>query len=424
VNAGQRIIHVRINDAETGHATPARIQFKGPSAEYLPPLGRLAHFALGVNEDVGGNLLLDGDPYAYVDGSFEIPLPPDPVSVFISKGPEYRSLHTTTQVGPCKMALRFVLERWIDLRHQGWYSGDSRAHFLSPHAALLEAAAEDLAVVNLLALETDEPRPNISNIISFSGQGPALERSGHLVVVNTMNQHATGGRLGLLNCHRIVFPLSAGGRWGSDHWTLADWCNQCHRKGGLVVWCGGGQDDHPTDGPTLADAYEVTALDPESLSDWYTLLGAGQRKPLIGASGKCSNTQVLGNLRTYAQLNPGEEFSYKNWIEAVRAGRTFVTKGPLITFRVNDSGPGRVITPSERSVVHLHAEAQSATQFANLQILANGKVVKQASAGGSPCSAVVDADVDLPGGGWIAASCPGAAHSSPAYVEATSANGE
>ena len=56
-------------------------------------------------------------------------------------------------LGSGKMALRLAIERWIDLRSEGWYSGDTRAHFLSPHAALLEAAAEDVAFVNLLALE-------------------------------------------------------------------------------------------------------------------------------------------------------------------------------------------------------------------------------------------------------------------------------
>src|SRR5207249_1448541 len=104
---------------------------------------------------------------------------------------------------------------------------DARAHFLTPHAALLEAAAEDLAVVNLLAVEckisaAERSYPAIPNILAFSGQRPALEMPGHMVVINTLNTHPVLGSLGLLNCHRVDYPLSFGGPDGREDWTLAD----------------------------------------------------------------------------------------------------------------------------------------------------------------------------------------------------------
>ena len=111
----------------------------------------------------------------------------------------------STQLAAGKLALRLSVERWTNLREQGWYSGDTRAHYLSPHAALLEAAAEDLAVVNVLAFEdrrkdqAGEIVPAIPNILDFSGQKPALELPGHLVAVNTHNTHPVLGSLGLLN---------------------------------------------------------------------------------------------------------------------------------------------------------------------------------------------------------------------------------
>src|SRR5262249_40994757 len=101
------------------------------------------------------------------------------------------------------MSDRLTLERWTDVRAQAWYSGDTRCHVLPPHAALLEGAAEDVAVVNLLAKEvylaslkigaeenTDlEGRAYLAipNLLAFSGQKPALEMPGHLVAVNTYN---------------------------------------------------------------------------------------------------------------------------------------------------------------------------------------------------------------------------------------------
>src|SRR5262249_36007588 len=174
--------------------------------------------------DVGGNILIGSEPHAYIDGTCEINLPSGPISVLISKGPEYRPLQKDLVLSAGKLALRFELERWIDLRAERWYSGDTRSHFLTPHGALLEGAAEDVAVVNLLAWEClifgeGKQHRAIPNILAFRGQRPALEVPGHMVVVNTMNLHGDLGRLLLLNCHRVVYPLTFGGPDGWDNWT-------------------------------------------------------------------------------------------------------------------------------------------------------------------------------------------------------------
>ena len=49
-------------------------------------------------------------------------------------------------LGPGKMALRFAIERRVNLPARGWFAADVRCHELSPHAALLEGAAEGLAL--------------------------------------------------------------------------------------------------------------------------------------------------------------------------------------------------------------------------------------------------------------------------------------
>jgi hypothetical protein len=445
VSASWHTVHVRINDAATGQPTPVRLRLTGPEGEYFPPFGRLAEFATGRNQDVGGNLLLGRKPYAYLDGTCEVRLPAGPVGVEIAKGPEYRPQRLEVALGPGKLALRLSVERWIDLRPLRWYPGDTRAHFLTPHAALLEAAAEDLAVVNLLATTCEAAGshgrrvPAIPNLLAFSGQRPALEAPGHLVVVNTHNTHPVLGSLGLLNCHRIVYPLSFGGPSGRDDWTLAAWCDQCHRKGGLVVWT---RPEHEAAdfryGEPLADlllgkvdAFEIDFFEDspfDVLPDWYALLNCGCRVPLVGASGKDSNGTALGSMRTYARLLPDREFNYTNWIEAVRAGRTFVTNGPLLSFTVAGRDPGASVeVPSAGQTVSVRAEARSILPFDRLEVVANGQVV--ASATGSPASAIVEGEIPVPVSGWLAARCLGNqqifgrpanqhifAHTSPVYV--------
>src|SRR5262249_38259807 len=151
--------------------------------------------------------------------------------------------------------------------------------------------------------------------------------------------------------HRPVYPLRFGGPEGMEDWSLANWCDQCHRKGGLVIgtklWR-----DHTgfTPGEILADLIlgKVDALEIhgthtgilDAFDNWYGLLNCGFHVPLVAGSGKDSNRFVLGGMRTYARLQPLEEFTYKNWIEAIRAGRIFITNGPLLSFTVNGADPG------------------------------------------------------------------------------------
>src|SRR5262245_49014052 len=256
-------VHVRVNDAATGQPTPVRIRFTDRERNYYAPFGRLTHFATGRNQDVGGNVRPGMKAYAYIDGGCEIALPPGPVHVRIDKGPEYRPIEQKIDLTPGKLALRFTIERWINMPESGWYSGDTRVHCLSPHAALLEAAAEDVAVVNLLVqpysaekrvesrLGNQPPELALPNILAFSGQKPVLETAGHVVAVNTHNTHAKLGSLGLLHCHRVIYPLTLA---DGDDWSLADWCDQCHRKQGLVVWTNSGViDPEHTFGEPLAD---------------------------------------------------------------------------------------------------------------------------------------------------------------------------
>jgi hypothetical protein len=425
VTTGYRTVHVRVNDATTGQPTPVCIRLSTPSGEYCPPLGRLAEFATGRNQDLGGNLLWGMKPYAYLDGSCEVRLPPGTILVEVQKGPEYLPLRREVSLGVGQLALRLAVERWTDWRQQGWYSGDTRVHFLPPHAALLEAAAEDVAVVNLLATECRVPGlygkeyPAIPNLLAFSGQRPALESPCHLVAVNTLNIHSVLGCLGLLHCHRVVYPLRFGGPDGWEKWTMADWCDQCHRKRGLVVWPAARRGSAEFDfGEPLADLIlgKVDALEIDSfedspfdvLPDWYKLLNAGFRVPLVGASGKDSNGIRLGAMRTYARLLPEEEFTYTHWIEAVRAGRTFVTNGPLLSLTVNGQDPGSVLdlgTAGES--VGIRAEARSAIPFERLEVIDRGTVVASAAASGSPAAAVVEAELPVAASTWLAARCQG-----------------
>ncbi len=426
-------VHVRINDA-SGKPTPVRLRLLQAGGEYRAPLGRLARFATGDGQDVGGNALLGSEAFAYVEGACEVLLSPGPVLVEAHKGPEFTPLRREVVLAPGKLALRLAIERWIDLRPEGWFAGDVRAHELSPHAALLEGAAEGLAVVNVLARErapgADAPAA-LPDLLAFSGTAPALASPDCLVVVNTLNAHPVLGTFALLNCHRVVHPLRFGAPDHLDHWSVADWCDQCHRKAGLVVW-----PDLPRmkegalQGEALAclllgkvDAYEVSSFaDVEgAFANYYRLLDCGLRVPLAGGSGKSSNRTALGAVRTYARLGAGQSLAYAPWIEAVRAGKTFITSAPLLTLQVEGEGPGAVLARSAGEAVRVRAEARSAVPFERLELLVGGTVVGSTAGSGDGLACALELELTVTGSTWLAARCRSAeggsfAHTSPVYV--------
>jgi hypothetical protein len=423
--SGLHTVHVRVNNSDTGQPTPARIRFTGPDGEYYAPLGRArdlkdALAAPGIHV-YGGNLLIRDQAYAYIDGTCEIRLPAGLINVEISKGPEFQPIVEQVSLAPGKLALRFTIKRWIDLRKDGWYSGDISARWLVPHACLLEGAAEDVAVVNLLAFEDSDPGPAdlYPNLIAFSGQKPSLEMPGHMVVVNTENRHPILGSLILLNCHRIVFPLYFGANF--DDWTLADWCDQCHRKGGLVISTANAL-------PELilgkVDAVQIHPMPREFRPDsYYTLLNSGLCVPLVAGGEKSTVKTQIGSARTYAFVGREKSLDYQLWIEAIRAGRTFVTYGPLLSFLVNDQTPGEVIPlESSEQRLRVRAEARSWSSFGRLQVIANGQVVADVACSGSPAVAVIEGELTMPAGGWLAARCVHDERESPEGLRTVSAS--
>jgi hypothetical protein len=426
-------VHVRVNDAATGRPTPVRLRLLDAAGNYHPPFGRLTDFATGAGEDVGGNVRLGEGAYAYIDGACEVLLPPGKVTVEVHKGFEYTPLRREVTLGPGQISLRLAVERRADLLTEGWYSGDTRAHDLSPHAALLEGAAEDLAFVHLLARErpaaSGQPA-SVSNLLAFSGTRPALEGNGCAVVVNTLNAHPVLGTVSLLNSHRAVFPLRSGDPAGADDWSVADWCDQCHRKKGLVVWADLPRltPEHPQ-GEALAalllgkiDAFEVCSfpeVESPAIADWYRLLNCGCRLPLAGGSGKDGNAVALGAMRTYARLMPGEEPGVAPWVEAVRDGRTFVTNGPLLSLAVDSLVPGSTVLAEAGQMLHVLAEARGTSAVDRVEVIMGGEVVASGTA--------VETELPVTPPTWIAARCRGRerrpdgqrafAHTSAVYID-------
>ncbi len=425
-------VHLRINDTDTRKPTPVRIRVTDAEGTHFAPLGHSVEFPVGRNEAVGAGLNLARELWFTIDGACEIPLPAGvPLRVQATKGPAYHPIDETVTLGAGQITLRFPIQRWAFAADDAWQSVDTRCHFLTPHDALLEAAAEGIDVVNLLATVQRYPALNgtayltVPNLTAFSGQVPALERDGTAVVVNTFNVHPVLGSVGLLNSHRPVFPLTFGGD-EPDDWGICDWCDQCHRKGGLRVWVDAFE---PTGGLVGGEALiaailgKIDAIEVNPgprkvpLLPWvYRLWNAGVLVPLVGGSGKDSNKTPLGAMRTYARARASKQDTgfipggSQSWIAAVRTGDVFASNGSLLDVTVANTS--------------IHANASSLIPFDDLSILANGQVLQSVMAQHNPDtkSYLAELNEPLPSAGWVVVRCHSAmgafAHTSPIAVGA------
>jgi hypothetical protein len=213
-----------------------------------------------------------------------------------------------------------------------------------------------------------------------------------LVRVGTENRQHVLGHMSLLGYRgNVIAPMCTG---GPDEAALGDpielllmeWAEQCRRQGGLVVLphfpnprC-----ENAADLITGAiDAVEMTSwgnlyggIDPYTLADYYRYLNCGHFVTAVGGTDKMSAATAVGTVRTYTRIDDGKEFTYESWLEAVRAGRTFVTYGPLLEFSVDGQPAGsRIEIPSGGGTVDVEWQVASVTvPMSRIELVVNGEV--------------------------------------------------
>ncbi len=431
-------VEVDVVDAETGDPIAARVRFVAADGRYLPPDGHRDEVNPGFFEDTGADLVLGGSSYAYVPGSFSIGLPVGAVDVEVVAGFARRPVLRRFEIDGSTGRLRIPLERSADPRRDGWITADSHVHFLSPSTALLQADAEDLDLVNLLAAQWGDLFTSVSDLPFGSAGSPG---NGRRVVVGTENRQNLLGHLALLGARRPTTPLASGGppegrMAGALSVLLADWADRCRAAGGLVVAA-----HFPLPYAEIAadiiagkiDAVEAQALSPTlddpAIVEWYRFLNLGDRLPIVAGTDKMSAEVPVGAVRTYTRVGEGE-LTFDRWADAVRAGRTFVSSGPFLQLSVEGCEPGDVIRLDGQTRLQAVVRATAAQPvIGDLELVVNGRVVAATSDPRGSTTLVLESPVDVPAGAWIAARSRSraviesafttamAAHTSPIYVE-------
>ena len=124
----------------------------------------------------------------------------------------------------------------------------------------------------------------------------------------------------------------------------------------------------------------------------------GEILSLVGGSGKNSNASPLGVMRTYAHLEPGQEFGYRAWIEAentvtfgyLDAGGGFASNG------VGGDG-GTVTVTAGNGIVPAAAPAAQSVSATIWASGGNGSGGSLGGAGGTVLLTTANGTIDLAG---------------------------
>jgi hypothetical protein len=379
--------------------------------------------------------------WCYVNGSFRLQIPDSGASLEIRRGLETRPESVTISKSETRQPIpkTFRLRRWIDMRRNGYLSGDVHAHAPAPAEAHLQMQAEDLNALNLLQVE--DPGFSVSANGHFTGRLDTNSTRGCELYVGQEIQEWQMGHVNLVGLTRLVggYPNMGGGLeyWKTaPHWDLVRGMQAARAQHATIIWahmCSLPGEQLPVAAALgYLDAIElITWNDPARLPNhwepwensgmtqaefpvlrpvdlYYQFLNAGFRIPVAAGTDKLGEDVPLGSNRTYARVT--ELAGYKSWMEAIKSGRNFVSNGPMLEFDAADHQPGDVVEFHDAKRIKARVTARSLLPFTTLEIVLNGTTIAHRTVPIPPNPPVdgiysmsVEADVELTRSGWLAA---------------------
>ena len=255
--------------------------------------------------------------------------------------------------------LELSLRRWIDMSQKGWYSADDHLHIarpvpeLNPYIARI-MRAEDIRVANLLQFGLAD---RFHNAVQYAHGPEGIYREGGYILA-TGQENPRTHFLG----HSIILGLHTPIHVADQYLIYRLFWERARDQNGLTGHAHlggtfpddiGGQYGLPVVVPHgLLNFMEVLQFNRPFYDTWYDMLNLGFRiTPTGGSDYPCGGANIPGRERFYARVEG--ELTYDNWLDAVRRGKTFVTNGPMLQFRVNDKEMGEELQIQEPGPVVL-----------------------------------------------------------------------
>jgi hypothetical protein len=292
----------------------------------------------------------------------------------VERGPEYRvAAGNFTVKGRGPLKVRVELERLADLAGEGWWSGETHVHRPLADVELL-MRAEDLHVAPVITWWNNQnlwarQRLPVNPLVRFDRDryyhalGGEDEREGGALLFFGLKRplEITGSGREYPSPMKFV----AGARRHKGVWIDVEkpfWWD-------VPVWLASGQVDSigiANNHMCRDRVYENeawgrprdTARLPAPLGNgywsqeiYYHVLNCGLRIPPSAGSASGVLPNPVGYNRAYVYT--GDMLRYEDWWDGLRAGRVFVTNGPLLRVRANGQLPGHVFTSPAGKVIDL-----------------------------------------------------------------------
>lgn len=379
------------------------------------------------------------EPAAYfVSKPFSILLPAGKWRLAVARGIEYRPVFEEFDIAPGAMLNRKVLlRRWVDMPKRGWYSGDDHVHMVrvSPEQnelLMTWTQAEDVHVSNILRMGDPQKtyfeqegygrrfRYQQGDYVLASGQEDPrmhIDGQGHAIGLNIKAPVRYPDRYHL---YGLVFDAihAQGGLAGYAHlaWAQQFYQQQRPQEQIFATW-----DATLNVVRNKTDFLEILQFRMLGLKDYYDFLNLGF-KLTASAGSDLPWGNTIGEVRMYVHTGP--DFSPDAWFSAMKAGRTFVTNGPMVALTADGAAVGDELKVRRHRQVRIRARAWAPREIGSpkaLEIISQGKVIHSAHSS-NPDQQELTADFPLKAEAsqWIAArvtSHNGAlAHTSPIYI--------
>lgn len=370
-------------------------------------------------------------------GQLAIEIPTATSKVRVERGGEYLpvEIDVTASAVPAERTVR--LRRWIDMASKGWWSGDMHVHRFPADMPLLMEAS-DLHFAPTITRWNENSSLDTWPEQSVYRVGPDRAYS----IDNCEDERGWGAAL----FFSVKSPLKLYSPRTQNEYPppLPVW-QEARQRGGFIdlektIWWGapviaalvppdavgvavnhfiewGVVDTEAWGRPRDRDKYPGARGFAHYIFDlYYYYLNSGRRIPASAGSANGVLHNPLGYNRSYVYL--GKRFSYEDWLAGHKAGRNFVTNGPMLFLRVNGKLPGAVI---EGSDVVVELEALTAGELEKVELIVGGAIL-DAWTPGTETRFKVSKRLRVRPGGWVAArcfeKCPVTirfAHTSPVY---------
>lgn len=367
------------------------------------------------------------------NGRAQVRLPKGHYILHAGKGLEYAPVKQSFEVGADnKTSVEIKFERFVDMPAKGWWSGDTHVHASRLEAKdnrelLWAAQAEDIHIASILLmgdaafLQFPQYALGKAGIVRDGDywlapgqEEPRTSELGHTIMLNTQRLFRNAD-----NYYRYdtVFKEARqeGALTGIAHFFGDKFLSR--NAGALLL------------AEDLVDFVEL--LDDTGMfkpEHYYDALNMGVRLTLSAGSDFPWGAHI-GDNRTYALLPPDTEFTPDNWYAAVKAGRTFVTQGPLLDFQINGQpiGSNLQLRNGDRLNISVRAEGHpDVSSPKRLWLVSMGETIKQIEAEQNDAGVLAfSLTLTARHSQWFAVAAEGhngaVAHSSPIYVRVNGA---